>query len=142
MPCNFFTNLEAVESRSRSLWKQKPLEAESLYFRVLMDCTVYSYHLTYAFQSESTLHSCLNIKELFPRNRRDIWSLSDCIGTRTHDRLVLKRTLNHLAKLDCSNQENLKKLNILTGKNCVLLNPVQEWLFGCFWRFSYVYTIK
>ena len=26
-------------------------------------------------------------------------NLSDCIGTRTHDHLVLKRTLNHLAKL-------------------------------------------
>ena len=26
--------------------------------------TVCSYHVTYAFQSESTLYSCLNVKEL------------------------------------------------------------------------------
>ena len=61
--------------------------------------TVCSYYVTYAFQSESTLYICLNVKELLARNRRDIWSLSDCNGTRTHNHLVRKRTLNHLAKL-------------------------------------------
>ena len=45
---------------------------------------------TYAFQSESTLCRCLNVKELLARNRRDIW---------THNHLVRKRTFNHLAKL-------------------------------------------
>ena len=34
--------------------------------------TVCSYHVTYAFQSESTLYSCLNVKELLSRNRREI----------------------------------------------------------------------
>ena len=34
---------------------------------------VCSYHVTYAFQSESTLFSCLNVKELFARSRREIW---------------------------------------------------------------------
>ena len=66
-------------------------------------CTVHlivcSYHVTYAFQSESTLYSCRNVKELLPWKRRDIWSLIDCNGTRTHSHLVHKRTLNHLAKL-------------------------------------------
>ena len=38
--------------------------------------TVCSYHVTYAFQSESTLYSCLNVKELLARNRHKIWSLS------------------------------------------------------------------
>ena len=56
------------------------------------------YHFTNAFQSESTLFSYLNVKELFTRNRRDIWSLSDSNGIRTHNHLVRKRTLNHLAK--------------------------------------------
>ena len=42
---------------------------------------------------------CLNVKELPARNKRDIWSLSDCNGIRTHNHLVRKRTLNHLAKL-------------------------------------------
>ena len=34
--------------------------------------TVSSYHVTYAFQSESTLYSCLNVKELFARSRPEI----------------------------------------------------------------------
>ena len=29
--------------------------------------TVCSYHVTYAFKSESKLFSCLNVKELFPQ---------------------------------------------------------------------------
>ena len=61
--------------------------------------TVCSYHVMYAFQSESTLCSCLNVKELLARRRRKIWSLSDCHWTRTHNHLVHKRKLNHLAKL-------------------------------------------
>ena len=31
-------------------------------------------------------------------NRSDIWNLSDCHGTRTHNHLVLKKALNELAK--------------------------------------------
>ena len=66
---------------------------------VSIHCTVCSYYVTYTFQSESTLYSCLNVKELLGRSRREIWSLSDCNGTRTHNHLVLKRTVNNLAKL-------------------------------------------
>ena len=66
-------------------------------------CTVHlsvcSCHVTYNFQSESTLYSCLNVKELLARNRREIWNLSDCNWTRTQNNFVGKRTLNHLAKL-------------------------------------------
>ena len=61
--------------------------------------TVSSYNVTYAFQSEFTLCSCLDVKELLARNRRDIWSLSDYNRTRTHSHLVRKRTLNYSAKL-------------------------------------------
>ena len=61
--------------------------------------TVCSCHVTYAFQSESALYSCLNVKELLARSRHEIWSLSDCYWTLTQDHLVRKRTLNHLAKL-------------------------------------------
>ena len=46
------------------------------------------------------LYSCLNVKELLARSRRKIWSLSDCSWTRTHNHLVYKRTLNHLAKME------------------------------------------
>ena len=46
------------------------------------------------------LHSivCLNVKELLARSSRRIWSLTDSNGIRTHNRLVRKRTLNHLAQ--------------------------------------------
>ena len=56
---------------------------------------VCSYHVTYVFQSESTLYSCLNVKELLDQDRCNIWSSSDCNGTRTNNHLVYKRTLNH-----------------------------------------------
>ena len=59
--------------------------------------TVFSYHVACTFQSEYTLYSSLNVKELLARSRRDIWRLSDCNGTRTYNHLVRKRTLNHLA---------------------------------------------
>ena len=63
----------------------------------IKNLTVCSYHVTYAFQSESTLYGCLNVKELLTRNRCDIWRLSECNRTRTHNELVCKRTLNYLA---------------------------------------------
>ena len=59
---------------------------------------VCSYNAPYAFQSESALYICLNVKKLLARNRREIWSLSHCNETRTYNHLVHKRTLNHLAK--------------------------------------------
>ena len=43
-----------------------------------MGTTVCSCLVAYAFQSESTLYCCLNVKELLARNRREIWNLSDC----------------------------------------------------------------
>ena len=39
---------------------------------VLLNMTVCSCHVTYAFESESTLYSCLNVKELLARSRREI----------------------------------------------------------------------
>ena len=66
---------------------------------LLIVCTVCSCHVTYMFQSESTLYSYLNVKEHLARSRREIWRLSDCNWTRTQNHLVRKRTLNHLVKL-------------------------------------------
>ena len=68
----------------------------SVYWLYMLLC---SYHVTYALQSESTLYSCLKVKEILARSRHEIWSLSDCNWTWTHNQLVHKRTLNHLAKL-------------------------------------------
>ena len=39
---------------------------------ILILVTVCSYHVMHAFESESTLYSCLNVKELLARNRREI----------------------------------------------------------------------
>ena len=60
--------------------------------------TVYSCHVTYKFESESTLYSCLNVKELLARSRREIWRLSDWNWTRTQNHLVCKRTKLTLVK--------------------------------------------
>ena len=49
-----------------------------IFVKNLILLTVCSCHVTYAFQSESTLYSCLNVKELLARSRREIWNLSDC----------------------------------------------------------------
>ena len=38
---------------------------------ILIMVTVCSYHVTHVFQSEYTLYSCLNVKELLAQNRRD-----------------------------------------------------------------------
>ena len=64
-----------------------------------MHLIVCFYHVTYEFESESTLYNCLNVKELLAPSKRHIWRLSDCNGIRTHNHLVCKRTPNHLAKL-------------------------------------------
>ena len=58
--------------------------------------TVY-YHVTFAFQSESSLYSCLNVKELLAGNRCDSWHLNDSNGIQTHNHLVCKWTLDQLS---------------------------------------------
>ena len=40
--------------------------------RIIPQITVCSCHVTYGFQSESTLNSCLNVKERLARSRREI----------------------------------------------------------------------
>ena len=47
----------------------------------------------HALQSESTLHSWLNVKELLVQNRHDIWSLSDSNEIRNHNHEVRKGKL-------------------------------------------------
>ena len=83
-----FKNIMNISLNSMKHWQQ-----------FLLFMTVCSCHVTYAFQSECTLYICLNVKELLARSRREIWRWSDCNWTRTQNHLILKRTLNHLAKL-------------------------------------------
>ena len=89
------------------------------------------YHVTCAFQSKSTLYSCLNVKKLLAWNRRDIWSFSDSNGIQTHNHLVCKRTLNHLAKL--AKWLSCVVRTYLYGEfDCMLLSRhvrVSEWIY-------------
>ena len=75
-------------------WSREPPD-ERLWKRI-KDYMLSSCHL-YVFQSESTLYSYQNVKELLARRRHKIWSLEDYKWTRTNNHLVHKRTLNHLA---------------------------------------------
>ena len=63
-----------------------------------VNLTVCSYHVTYIFRCESILYSYLNVKELLARSRCKIWTLSDCNGIWTHNHLICKWRVNHLAK--------------------------------------------
>ena len=60
--------------------------------------TVCYYHVTHAFQSDSRPYSCLDVKEILARNKRDIWSLSDSNRIRTPNYLICERTIIDLAK--------------------------------------------
>ena len=78
--------------------------------------TVCSCHVTYVFQSESTLYSCLNIKELFARSRREIGRWIDCNWTRTENHLVLKSNTQPFGQQSEELGENLhKKINQARG---------------------------
>ena len=83
-------------------------------------------HVTYAFQSESTLYSRLNSKVLLARNRRDIWNLSDSNGVRTRNHLACKRTLNLLAKL-----ANLFFLMIELRCECLSVRCIWLYILSC-----------
>ena len=61
------------------------------------DCIFLSCHKLVS-ESICTLQ-LFNVKKLFAQNRCDIWNLSDCNGTQTHNHIFSKRTLNRLAKL-------------------------------------------
>ena len=71
-------------------------------FRVLIcsvHLTVCSCHIRYAFQSESTFYSWLNVKEHLAGSRCEIWRWSNCKWKRTQNHSVLKWALNRMAKL-------------------------------------------
>ena len=89
-----YCSLSGIQSMAQFYFTGAHLEF--LEGRVLIVC---SFHVTYAFQSESTIYSCLNVKELLSWSRHEIWKLSECNWTQTQNHLVLTRTLNHLVKL-------------------------------------------
>ena len=61
-------------------------------FQSSVSLTVCSCHVTYVFQSEFTVYSCLNVKELLAQSRCEIWILSDCNWTQTHNHIVHSQT--------------------------------------------------
>ena len=65
--------------RHKSIYKNNFKYKNHAKFRITL-ITVCYYHVTYAFQSESTLFSCLNFKELLARNRRDIAPCSNPVA--------------------------------------------------------------
>ena len=59
-------------NKSMKSWLEK--NAAEMYFNNIINSKIIvcSCHVTYSFQSESTLYSCLNVKELLARCRREI----------------------------------------------------------------------
>ena len=95
----------------------------------MMHLTACSYHAMHMFGSNSTLYSCLNVKELLARSRCNIWNLSDCNRTWSHNHLVCKLTLNHLAKLA------LVKLAMWHDKN--IQSVILWWIRFYFYHHSF-----
>ena len=75
---NLFDNTPNQLSKFRTKnWVEINFDSFGMYntnsqikFKTLM--TVSFCHVTYAFQSESALYSCLNVKELLAQSRREI----------------------------------------------------------------------
>ena len=94
------------------------------------------YHVTYAFQCESALYSCLNVKKLFARIKNNIWSLSGRNESRTHNNLVRKRTFNPFSQ---TGQILWKKsyLFILQKGFFVTISSIFSLLL---WEYSFIFS--
>ena len=72
-----FTNYLSIDIKLSKTQLSKMIQSGEFLGRLLgllprTGLSVCFYHVTYAFQSESTLYSCLNVKELLARSRREI----------------------------------------------------------------------
>ena len=54
----------------------------------------------YAFQNEPKLYICLIFNEVYATNWREIFNLSDCNRTRTHNNSVPEWTLNYFSQFE------------------------------------------
>ena len=63
-----------------------------------MGLTVCYYHVTYKFQSKSTLYSLPECQGLLARSRHHIWSLIDSNKIQTHNHLVRKKDTQPFSK--------------------------------------------
>ena len=89
--------------------------------------TLCSYHVKYAFQSESTLYSCLNVKEFLARNARN--SLLE--SSRNS---LLTTQLNHLPSL-------VKKLSIRLWTKWLSV-PIQLQFLEIIWAYIITALLK
>ena len=100
-------------------------------YLIIMSCT--------SFKVNPHTIVCLNVKQLLAQSRRHIWSLSDSNGIWSHNELVRKRTLNHLAKL----AKWLHRPNWLSGcgfeSRCWRLNYKWLWHLPLHKIFHYSY---
>ena len=85
---NFFIVFKYVLEEEGMLNFCADLSCSFCLFPIFAVLTVCSCHVTYAFQSEFTLYSCLNVKELLAESRCKIWRWSDCNWNRTQNHLV------------------------------------------------------
>ena len=90
-----------LQNVNREPWYEKVLKKEpNIKWRILtFDCMLYVIimsHMSFRMIQHSIV--CLNVKGCLARGRCYIWSLSDSNRIRTHNHLVCKQTLNHLAK--------------------------------------------
>ena len=79
MLCTIWYNLYNlnVKNNHKAVILLVKLQAEACNFT---NCDCMLLHVTYAFQSESTLYICLNVKELLARNIRvPLQSFTNCI---------------------------------------------------------------
>ena len=74
--CNRYTDCNWTGPQNHLVCKQILSHLVKLFWVLI--CTVHftvcSCHVTYRFQSESTLYSCPNVKELLAQSRRKSWS--------------------------------------------------------------------
>ena len=97
------------------------------------------YHVTYAFHSESTLYSCLNVKGLLARNRWYTWSLSDSNGIQAHNDWVFAYGLSgcvfqsHCCRLneECSYTQ---KIRLTISGEIMLCRKVTQILWYHLWN--------
>ena len=73
------------------------------------------YHVTFAFQSESSLYSWRNVKKLLAWSRHDIWGLSDSNRIGIHSKMPMW--------YDNNIQSNVPYRQILTMR----LNDLSSW---------------
>ena len=69
----------------------------SILWSYYYNCVIIMSHKSFRVNLHSTI--CMNVKELLARSRCHIWTLSDSNEIWTHNHLVPKRTINHLANL-------------------------------------------